>query len=321
MPIPPWVNDPAGPVAREIVPLYWFMFGAAVIVLAIVLGALVYSGVRFRERPGVPAKQFHGHNLLELAWTVIPTIMVITFSVLSFQRLLVLSDVQTGAEMTIKVHARQWTFDFQYPEDPMFRLSSGTYLRSPERLDIPVNTKVALELTSTDVIHSFFVSNLGGKIDAVPGRTTRLWLQADRVGQFKGQCFEFCGDGHADMLITVVVHPQNEYGAWAASAVKEADRLDAPETRAGRELFRTLACAGCHTIDGLTAGKFPGAPDLTRVASQESIAGGRLSPVNEENLTRWIKDPPAVKPGTAMPNLGLDDDTVSKLVQFLLTLK
>ena len=319
MPIPPWVSDPAGPVAREIVPLYWFMFGAAVIVLAIVLGALVIAGIRFRERPGVPAKQFHGHNLLELIWTVVPTVMVVTFSVLSFQRLLVLSDVQTGAEMTIKVHARQWTFDFQYPEDPMFRLNSGAYLTAPERLDIPVNTKVALEITSSDVIHSFHVSNLGGKIDAVPGRTTRLWLESDRVGEFKGQCFEFCGDGHADMLIRVVVHPKDQYGAWAADAVERSNRLDSPATREGRELFRTLACAGCHTIEGITAGKFPGAPDLTHLASRDTIAG--VLPMSEENLSRWIKDPPSVKPGTAMPNLGLDDDTVTKIVQFLLTLE
>lgn len=320
MPVLPWVNDPAGPVAREIVPLYWIMFAAAAVVLAIVLGALVYSGIRFRERPGHTAHQMHGHNLLELAWTVIPTIMVIAFSVLSFQRLLVLSDVQTGAEMTIKVHARQWTFDFTYPEDPMFRLQSGEPLRSPERLDIPVNTKVALEITSEDVIHSFHVSNLGGKIDAVPGRTTRLWLEADRVGEFKGQCFEFCGDGHADMLILVVVHPENEYAAWAQQAVEDANRLDAPETRAGRELFRTLACAGCHTITGLTAGKFPGAPDLTHIASDDELAEV-LSPVNEENMFRWIKDPQREKPGTAMPTLGLDDETVNNLTQFLLTLK
>jgi cytochrome c oxidase subunit 2 len=123
------------------------------------------------------------------------------------------------------------------------------------------------------------------------------------------------------MLILVVVHPQSEYAAWAGQAVERLNRLDAPETRAGRELFRTLACAGCHTIDGLTAGRFPGAPNLTHVASQASIVGGLLSPVNQENLSRWIKNPPAVKPGTAMPNLNLDDETVNNIVQFLLTLE
>jgi len=319
MPTPPWVNDPAGPVAREIVPLYWIMFAAAAVVLAIVLGALVYSGIRFRERPGHTAHQMHGHNLLELAWTVIPTIMVIAFSVLSFQRLLVLSDVQTNADMTIKVHARQWTFDFTYPDEPMFRTRDNSPLIVPQRVDIPVNTKVALEITSEDVIHSFHVTNLGGKIDAVPGRTTRLWLEADRVGEFKGQCFEFCGDGHADMLINVVVHPQSEYTAWAESAVAEANILLDPATAEGRELFRTLACAGCHTIQNLTAGRFPGAPDLTNLASRPQIAG--VLPMSLENLERWIANPQQEKPGTAMPDLNLDEETVRAISQFLITRK
>jgi cytochrome c oxidase subunit 2 len=319
MPTLPWVNDPAGPVAREIVPLYWIMFAAAAVVLAIVLGALVYSGIRFRERPGHTAHQMHGHNLLELAWTVIPTIMVIAFSVLSFQRLLVLSDVQTNADMTVKVHARQWVFDFTYPDEDRFRTRDGAPLVTAERLDIPVNTKVALEITAEDVIHSFHVTNLGGKIDAVPGRTTRLWLEADRVGEFKGQCFEFCGDGHADMLILVVVHPQNEYEAWARSAVAEADLLLDPATAQGRELFRTLACAGCHTIRGLTAGRFPGAPDLTNIGSREQIAG--VLPMSVENLERWITDPQQVKPGTAMPDLSLDAETARAIAQFLFTRK
>lgn len=322
MPIlPPWVSDPAGAAAREIVPLYWFMFGAAILVLAIVDGALIYAGIRFRERPGVPAKQFHGHNLLELLWTVIPTLMVITFSILSFQRLLVLNDVSTGSEMTIKVHARQWQFTFEYPKEfggASFVTSDGTPLQSAEQLDIPANTRVTLEITSQDVIHSVWVPNLGGKKDAVPGHTNYMTLEADRPGEYKGQCFEFCGDGHADMLIRVVAHPRGQYAAWVQGAVADFDRRSSPETKAGRELFQTLACAGCHTIQGLTGGKV--GPDLTHIASAPSIAGV-LSPVNEENLTKWISNPQAVKPTTQMPNLNLDADTVAKIVQFLLTQK
>jgi len=319
--LPPWVSDPAGPVAREIVPLYWIMFGAAVVVLAIVDGALIWSGIKFRERPGVPAKQFHGHNLLELAWTVIPTIMVITFTVLSFQRLLILNDVDTAAEMTIKVHARQWTFTFEYPKDykgTSFVTSDGTPLESAQQLDIPVNTKVKLEITSQDVIHSFWVPNLGGKKDAVPGRTTTMWLEADRPGDFKGQCFEFCGDGHADMLITVTAHPKSQYAAWAQQTLADHNRRSSPETTAGRELFKSLACAGCHTIQGLTGGKV--GPELTHIASKANIAGV-LSPVNAENMRKWINDPAASKPGTAMPKLGLDQGTIGKIVEFLLTQK
>lgn len=320
--LPPWVTDPAGPAAREIVPLYWIMFGAAVLVLVIVYGAIFYAGIKYRERPGVEAKQFHGHNMLELLWTVIPTIMVVSFSVLSFQRLLILNDVDTGADMTIKVTAKQWSFSFEYPREyrgASFVTRDGKTLVAGEELHIPVNTKVRLEMRATDVIHSFWIPNLGGKMDVIPGRTTYLALQADRVGAFKGQCFEFCGEGHADMLLRVVSHATSDYATWAKTAVDEANLLLDPATARGRELFLSGACAGCHTVRGTPAqGKV--APELTKIGSKQNIAGV-LSPVNVDNLTRWILDPPAVKPGTAMPKLGLDQETARSIAQWLVTLK
>ena len=316
----PWPNDPLGPQAREIAQLYWIMFVCAVVVLAIVDGGIVYVGIKFRERPGHVAKQFHGHNFLELTWTVIPTIMVVSFSVLSFQKLGDINDTRSGVEMTIPTQAQQWSWTFSYPEEQRFKLLDGTYLKTSEELHIPVNTKVLIKLSAVDVIHSFWVPNIGGKKDAVPGRPTELWLSADKPGTYKGQCFEFCGTGHADMLITLVAHPKNEYDAWAADAVKEANRLLDPATKKGRETFLSLACVGCHTVKGTVAAGKVG-PELTHVASKKSIAGGVLSPVDEANLSKWIKNPPAVKPGTLMPNLGLSDDQIHDIVQWLLTLK
>ena len=318
----PWPNDPQGPQARVIADLYGIMFAAAVVVLAIVVGALVIAGLKYRERPGHVAKQYHGHNLLELIWTVIPTLMVITFGVLSFQRLVYINDIDSGAAMTIKVEARQWVWTFQYPEEAIFKLSDGTYLQQGEEVHIPVGQKVKLELSSKDVIHSFFIPSLGGKKDAVPGRATALWIQADRPGTYKGQCTEFCGTGHADMLLTVVAQNPSDYAAWAADAKKAADLLNDPATKKGKDLFLSLACAGCHTIQGTSAvGKV--GPDLSHLASQQTPVAGvaALTPVNEENLKKWINDPPANKPGTLMPKLGLDADTVDAIVKFLLTLK
>ena len=179
-----------------------------------------------------------------------------------------------------------------------------------------------LELSSKDVIHSFFIPSLGGKKDAVPGRATALWIQADRPGTYKGQCTEFCGTGHADMLLTVVAQNPSDYAAWAADAKKAADLLNDPATKKGKDLFLSLACAGCHTIQGTSAvGKV--GPDLSHLASQQTPVAGvaALTPVNEENLKKWINDPPANKPGTLMPKLGLDADTVDAIVKFLLTLK
>ena len=315
----PWPNDPLGPQARSAADIYWIMFIAAVIVLVIVDGTLLYSGLKFRERPGHVAKQFHGHNFLELVWTVIPTFMVISFSVLSFQKLTVMNDMSNPG-MTIDVQGQQWTWVFNYPKEDRFKLSDGSYLQGAEELHIPANTKVLLKLSSKDVIHSFWVPNIGGKKDAVPGRATELWIQADKPGTYKGQCFEFCGTGHADMLITLVVHPQNDYATWITDARKEAERATSPETKAGRELFLSLPCTGCHTVKNTAAGGKVG-PELTYVASKKSIARGKLSPVNEENLTKWIHDPKATLPDTVMPNLGLSDQQIHDIVSWLLTLK
>ena len=318
----PWTNDPQGPIAASIAELYWIMFVAAVVVLAIVDGAIIYAGIRFRERPGHVAKQFHGHNMLELTWTVIPTLMVVSFSVLSWQKLDFINNSRGGdVGMVVRAEGVQWSWNFSYPQEDRFRLKDGSYLTDAQELHIPVGTKVRIELSAKDVIHSFWVPSVGGKKDAVPGRATDLWIQADRPGTYKGQCLEFCGDGHADMLITLVVHSAPEYAQWITEAKVRAERFTSEETKRGRELFRQLACAGCHTVQGLTGGKFPGAPELTHVASKPSIVGGLLTPVNEENLRRWISNPPAVKPGTAMPNLGLSEQQVNDLVQFLLVLE
>ena len=317
----PWPNDPQGPQAKAIADLYWIMFAAAVLVLAIVDGALIYAGIKFRERPGHVAKQFHGQNFLELTWTVIPTLMVVSFSVLSWQKLDFINNTRGGdVGMVVQAQGQQWQWTFSYPHEDRFKLIDGSYLRTSEELHITVGTKVRVELSAKDVIHSFWIPSIGGKKDAVPGRATELWIQADKPGTYKGQCLEFCGDGHADMLITIVAHPQNEYATWAKTAIDDANRLNDPRTKAGRDTFLASACVGCHTVKGTTAGGKIG-PDLSHIASAKGIAGGALSPVNEENLTRWIHNPPAVKPTTTMPNYNLSDQQVHDIVQWLLTLK
>jgi cytochrome c oxidase subunit 2 len=317
----PWTNDPQGPQARSVSDLYWIMFVAAVFVLAIVDGGIIYAGIKFRERPGHVAKQFHSHNFLELTWTVIPTLMVVSFSVLSWQKLDFINNTRGGdVGMVIQAEGSQWQWTFSYPHEDRYKLIDGSFLRSSEELHIPIGTKVRVELSAKDVIHSFWVPSIGGKKDAVPGRATELWIQADRPGTYKGQCLEFCGDGHADMLITLVAHTPGDFAAWIPLAVKEANIPLDPQTAVGRQLFLSLACAGCHTIKGTTAGGKVG-PELTHLMSKKSIAGGALSPVNEENLKKWISNPPAVKPGTIMPKLDLSQQQIDDIVLFLQTLK
>ncbi|HAF10957.1 MAG TPA: cytochrome c oxidase subunit II [Chloroflexi bacterium] len=322
----PWPVDPQGPLARSIADLYWLMFGAAVIVLAIVVGALVVAGIRFRERPGHQARQYHGNNVLELIWTVVPTLMVISFSVLSFQRLALVNDVDSGAAMTVQAEGKQWVWNFQYPSDPKFKLSDGTYLKAAEELHIPAGQKVKIELSSVDVIHAFYLPSLGGQKDAVPGRATAMWIQADRPGTYNGQCAEFCGTGHADMLITVVAQNPADYAAWQAAAVKQANLFNDPAVAQGKQLFTSLACAGCHTVQGLTGGKV--GPELTHIMSQKTPIGGVAGlDVNEANLIKWVSNAPSNKPGTLMPVFSnkaggpLDDATILAIVKFLETLK
>ena len=322
----PWMNDPQGPLSRSIADLYWIMFAAAVVVLAIVVGALVVAGIRFRERPGHQARQYHGNNLLELIWTVIPTLMVISFSVLSFQKLAYVNDADSGAAMTIKAEGKQWVWGFQYPADPKFKLTDGSYLKAAEELHVPAGQKIKIELTAVDVIHAFYVPKLGGQKDAVPGRTTTMWFQADRPGTYAGQCIEFCGTGHADMLITVVAQNPADYAAWQESAVKQANLFNDPAVATGKQLFTSLACAGCHTVQGLTGGKV--GPELTHLMSQKTPIGGVAGlDVYEANLVKWISNAPGLKPGIVMPPFGkayggaLDDAQILSIVKFLETLK
>ena len=322
----PWMNAPEGPLSRTIADLYWIMFAAAVIVLAIVVGALVFAGIRFRERPGHQARQYHGNNVLELVWTIVPTLMVISFSVLSFQRLVYVNDVDSGAVMTIKAEGKQWVWNFQYPADAKFKLSDGKYLTAAEEVHIPAGQKVKIELGADDVIHSFYVPKLGAHKDAVPGRSTVVWLQADRPGTYTGQCSEFCGTGHADMLITVVAHDPAGYAAWQAAAVKQANLFNDPAVAQGKQLFTTLACAGCHTVQGLTGGKV--GPELTHIMSQKTPIGGVAGlDVNEADLVKWIGNAPGLKPGIVMPAFSkaaggpLDDAQILAIVKFLETLK
>ena len=186
--------------------------------------------------------------------------------------------------------------------------------------------KIKIELTAVDVIHAFYVPKLGGQKDAVPGRATSLWLQADRPGTYVGQCIEFCGTGHADMLITVVAQNPVDYAAWQDAAVKQANLFNDPAVATGKQLFTTLACAGCHTVQGLTGGKV--GPELTHIMSQKTpIAGVGGLDVNEANLIKWVGDAPGLKPGIVMPAFSkaysgpLDDAQILAVVKFLETLK
>jgi cytochrome c oxidase subunit 2 len=185
-------------------------------------------------------------------------------------------------------------------------------------LHIPAGQRVRLRLTSRDVIHSFWVPALQGKMDMIPGRTTETWLRAERPGLHRGQCAEYCGHQHARMALWVVVDSPDGFAAWLAQERRPAaEPLDA-EAQRGRAVFQAQACAGCHAIRGATVGV--GGPDLTHVANRRTLAAGTLDNV-PGNLAGWIADPQAHKPGNLMPRVPLRAPDLHALVAYLGTLR
>jgi cytochrome c oxidase subunit 2 len=192
-------------------------------------------------------------------------------------------------------------------------------MMTANEIHIPTNRPVVLKVTSRDVIHSFWVPNLQGKRDLIPGYTTALWVQASRSGVFRGQCAEFCGVQHAHMAFDVVAESDEEFARWL-DARRQPGR-DPPDAtaRKGRDVFMQTRCAGCHTIRGSDAAGQT-APDLTHIASRSTLGAGSL-PNTPDNLAAWIRDPQRVKPGNQMPPNLLADDDLHALVAYLETLR
>ena len=308
---PQSVFAPAGPVARAQRDLIVTALSILIPIFIVVGGGYLYAVIRFRSRPGdgVPP-QTHGSVRLEVVWTVIPILLLIVLAVPTVRQIFALNDIPEGA-IEVRAVGYQWWWSFDYPEQGV---------TTANELRIPVGKPVKLTLTSTDVIHSFWVPRLAGKMDVVPGRENVMWLQADEPGIYYGQCAEYCGTSHANMRFRVVALPEDEYNAWiesrmAVAAVAPAD----PLAQRGHDLFVNGACAACHTIAGTNAQGKVG-PDLTDFGSRTSLAAGVLENT-PENLRAWLKNPQAVKPGARMPNLGLSDADINALVAFLTSLE
>jgi cytochrome c oxidase subunit 2 len=204
---PPSPLNPASPAARSIANLHTTVLVIATIVFLIVCGLLIYSLIRFRRRSAndpEPDQSFHGSATLETIWTIIPVGILVVLLVLTFQTLRDI-DPNRPTDLTIRVTGRQWLWLVDYPEQGI-QLTGQMY--------VPVNTDVRIELTSEDVIHSFWVPQLGGKKDAVPGYLNVTWFKAERMGNFHGQCAEFCGVAHSNMPLEVKVVDQESFDTW-----------------------------------------------------------------------------------------------------------
>ncbi|MDB5296480.1 MAG: cytochrome oxidase subunit, partial [Phycisphaerales bacterium] len=217
--------------------------------------------------------------------------------------------------LVVKVTGHQWWWEVQYDD----RVPANIVTTANE-LHLPAGRVAKLEIRSTDVIHSFWVPNLHGKKDMIPGHDTSVWVRADRPGEYAGACAEFCGAQHAQMRFTVVVEPPERFAAWLAARRQSAPEPQTDGQRAGRTVFLTGGrCAMCHTVQGTTAGGRVG-PDLTHLASRPTLAAGAVPNV-PGHLAGWVVDPQKVKPGVRMPQNPMPPTDLRALLEYLESLK
>lgn len=306
--------DPQGPYARQVHNLAKPVFIIAGLVFVLVQALVIYSAVKFRRRSEDEAPvQVHGNIRMELTWTVIPAAVLAVVGVLTVGNIVDLDRVPDDDDvLNVTVTGHQWWWEYEYP---------GLEVTTANEMHIPTGVPVAVKLESVDVIHSFWPPKLAGKIDTIPGRTNHMTLEADEPGTYYGQCAEFCGLSHGDMRLRVVAHEPAEFEEWVEANAEEAERPDEelePEAAAGAALFRAKGCASCHTIKGFSAGQL--GPDLTHLQQRKTFAGA-IFDLNPANLRAWLRDPPAEKPGSKMPNLNLTEEEITDLIAYLETLK
>ncbi len=215
--------------------------------------------------------------------------------------------------LTLQINAAQWWWGVRYHSAQTERTFS-----TANEIHIPVGQPVRIELSTRDVIHSFWVPQLGGKMDVIPGKTNVMWLQADRAGIYRGQCGEFCGAQHAHMALYVVADSPQDYLAWSSHQLQPAEMPQSDSQRADQHAFMAN-CAACHAVRGTPAGGTLG-PDLTHLMSRETIAAGLLSNT-PGHLAAWIADSQALKPGSRMPTLNLSGANLNAVVRYLQTLQ
>jgi len=297
--------DPLSDNARSVNDVYTLItILAGAVMIGVLTLTLVFSVV-FRERPGHEAQQIHGNPRLEVFWTLIPVIIVVAIAVPSFQVIVDTTGDAPDDSLEVVAIGNQWWFEFDYP---------GLDVVTANELHLPVDVPVNVELRSVDVLHSFWVPQLAGKVDMVPGHDNRLWFTPEQTGTFLGQCAEFCGTSHANMRFRVVVETQAEFDAWIASQAAEAAPATGELAVAGQQIATTI-CAACHTIRGTNATGQIG-PDLTHFASRTTLASG-IFDNDTEHLRAWLADPPGEKPGSKMPNLNLSDEQLDQLIAYL----
>lgn len=337
--------NPQGPYADKVYDLFVPVFWIATAVFVVVEGILIFFVIRYRRRKNRPAQmppQIHGNNRLEIAWTILPALILAGVAVPTVTTIFELAREPEGNALEVNVMGHQWWWEFDYPAED---------INTANELHIPTGRPVLLTLcavglgyedkpTPSDcqpgppdgdqpaaigdgVIHSFWVPELAGTQDVLPGQANTLLIQADRPGRYSGQCKEFCGLSHAYMKFAVVAHAPDDYEAWVRNEQADAVTPDPGSLAAtGMDVFLNGQCIACHAVQGLEdANGNPvvanGGPNLTHFADRECFAGCWLPTDDAEELARWLDDPAAVKEGSWMPDYGLTPEEIDALVAYL----
>ena len=315
-PVDPSPLAPAGSEAHRLAGVWWLILGLGTFVAVFVLALVVVGLLRRRGDPDPDGPEDEDHprdqRFVTLGGLVLPVVVLTVAAVatVTTSRALRRPDRR---EVPVEVVGQQWFWRVRYP---------GTGVATANELRLPVDRPVDVRLRSVDVIHSFWVPRLAGKVDLIPGQTNHLRFTPTKVGSYRGECAEFCGLQHAHMAFVVVVMPSEAFDRWIRRHDGEPARpATASEAGRGREVFAGASCAGCHTVRGLTTGTQ--GPDLTLLATRSTIASGTL-PNDPVALRAWIRDPDASKPGAKMPPTPealLTDDQLDELVAYLGTLR
>jgi cytochrome c oxidase subunit 2 len=307
--------------SANFIDLFAIFMAVCTLMYALVIAALLAALWR-RRRAEEPltvetGKHHESAPLLKpvlIGWTALMTIGLVGLTIAAF-----ITDRSNAAgsdepELLINVTANQWWWDVEYIAHDASRI-----IRTANELHLPVGVPVQVRLRSNDVIHSFWVPNLAGKQDLIPGRTTDIQLVPRKAGTYRGQCAEFCGVQHAHMALDVTVESRADFQRWAAAQQRPAFAPQTPLELSGYRYVTTRECSVCHNISGTPASARVG-PDLTHVASRRSIAAGTL-PMSRGNLYGWVADPQSQKPGSHMPTVGLDSNELHAVVAYLERLK
>jgi cytochrome c oxidase subunit II len=316
----PSALQPQGPAAGHLASLWWLMFGLGAAIWLLVIGLMFAALARHRRGSSETAPDSHGGDTGR-KWVIrggliLPiVVLAIVFSYSTYT----LAAVERGNQqpaVKIKVIGRRWWWEVQYPDQGVI---------TANEIHMPVATPVEIQLESGDVIHSFWVPQLHGKMDLIPTRINNITLQADQKGVYRGECAEFCGLQHAHMGFMVVAESTDDFNKWIMGQQHSASPPTDPVAQQGAQVFTSAGCVFCHTIRGsndkpIDRSGVDLGPDLTHLSSRLTIAGATLTQ-SKGNLAGWIVDPQHNKPGALMPNQYINSQDLQALLAYLGTLK